>query len=177
MSRKVAEFASVITTPLNVHNFLVSIPGLSDEALNWVVESSQFPTYKFREVVLWAHGEQVKYPGLPEGATDWPFTVPESDSGRLYNILVDLYKEIYDEKSGTMKTPKYRDIQVMARDLQDNIVFHVILHGAWFKGIDPVTLAATDPSQVWKWPASFTFSWIENIKGNNAGNKNPFANK
>lgn len=164
MSRKVQRFAKVITTPLNVHNFMVNIPGLGDqgEDLNLIVESSTFPTYKMRVVTLYTQGEAVDYPALPETQREWKTTVPESDGAFVHKIIKKLLKEIYDEKTGFLYTPKYRDVQVFARNLKDEVVFKCILHGVWFKGPDLINLANQDPTQVWKWPLNFQFSWIEN---------------
>lgn len=178
MSRKVQQFTKNVPYPQNVHNFTVLIPDLLENGvdLNLIVESSSFPSYKFRTITLWTHGEPVEYPGLPDGTRTWSVSVPENDKGSVYEIIRSLYKELYNEQTGTLYTPKYRDVQVFARDTQDNIVFHCILHGAWFEGRDIVNLTNSDPTQVWKWPLSFHFHWIENPESAGLeGSTDPFS--
>lgn len=162
MSNKVQTFASIITQPLNIHNFLVKIPEVD---VSVVVESTTFPTEKLRIIELWAHGEKVRYPGIPENDGIWKIKIPESDTGVVREQLDALKSKIYDQKTGRITiasaTSVWKDVEVIARDLADNIVFSVTLHGVWLRGRDALNLSSTDPSASWKWDYEFVYQWIE----------------
>lgn len=160
MSRKVQQFANIITTPLNVHNFIVTIPGFV-EAI--VVESTTFPSDTLREMKLWFQGEEVRYPTIAENSGKWAIKIPENDRGLIRSKLQAFRNSIYDQKTGIIIPALWKDITVHARDLNNQLVFGVILHGAWIRGRNEVQLANSDPSQNWKWDWQFTFQWIEDI--------------
>ena len=80
MSRKVQQFANIITTPLNVHNFIVTIPGFVEAT---VVESTTFPSDTLREMKLWFQGEEVRYPTIAENSGKWAIKIPENDRGLI----------------------------------------------------------------------------------------------
>lgn len=159
MSRKIATFAQFITQPLNKHNFQVVIPGVP-EAI--IVESTTFPTDKLREVVMWFQGEQVRYPGLPENGGAWKVTIPEGDNGQIRARFMALRNRLFNQATGTILPDIIWDtIQVHARDLSDNIVFSVNMHGCWLKGAEPQGLNASQPAESWKWDYEFVYQWIE----------------
>lgn len=166
MSVKVATFANIITNPLNLHNFLVTIPGVD---LAIVVSSTNFPSEKLREIVLWYQGEKIIYPGLPESENKWKVKLPENDDGKVRRAFDSLKSTRYNQKTGIMVPKLWKTVTVTARDLEGNEVFKVNLHGTWLKGRNPVDLANNDPSKSWEWEYEFVFQWIEDVDCNNKG--------
>jgi len=173
MSRKAEQFASIITNPLNTHNFMCSIPGV-DDSISMIIESTTFPTEKFRVITLWFQGEPIHYPGLPENDHTWKFSIPESDNGSIAKIFQDIKNEFWDQKTGILTPGSFKDVEVRARDLNGDIVFHVILHGAWLRGRDAVPLTNRDPQQNWKWDYEWVYTWIEDKLASVEGSSNPF---
>lgn len=174
MSRKVTAFAAVITNPLNIHNFVCTIPGLPNQKA-MIIESTTFPTEKFREIKLWFQGEPVIYPTLPETDNKWRFKIPEADSATISRDLQAIKKAMYNQKTGILIPGKFQDIEVTARDLAGNHVFSVILHGAWLKGRDAVNLANNNPSESWKWDYEWVYDWIEDKELPPNTGINPYA--
>lgn len=166
MSVKVAQFANIITQPLNIHNFIVDIPGVDVSIL---VSSTNFPSERLREITLWFQGEKVIYPSLPENDNHWKVKLPESDNGVVRRTLDSLKAKRYNQKTGIMTPDTWKTVTVSARDLEGNLVFQVLLHGAWLKGRDNVDLDNSDPSKNWNWDYEFVFQWIEDVDQNNAG--------
>lgn len=163
MSNKVQTFASIITNPMNLHNFEVRIPGV-DPNTTLIVESTTFPTQgKFREISLWFQGEKVTYPGLPENGGNWTIRIPESDTGVVAKEFHKLVTAMYNQKTGVMKPTVWKDVEVYCKDLQGNITFSVILHGCWLAQKNQVNLNASTPDQSWKWDYVFVYQWIEDV--------------
>lgn len=160
MSTKVQTFANIITQPLNTHNFHVSIPEINYDVL---VESTTFPSRKLQSVTLWFQGEPIKYPTLPGETQEWTVTLPESENGVVRKDFESLLAKTYDQKSGLLHTKKWKNIVVTARDLEDNVVFSSILHGAWIAGRSDVNLSSQAVTEPWKWQYSFIYQWIEDI--------------
>ena len=160
MSRKVQRFTSYITTPLNVHNFVVNIPGFANSIL---VESTTFPSDTLREMKLWFQGEEIRYPTIAENTGKWEVKIPESDRGNIRSELQRFRNSIYDQRTGLVIPSAWKSVTVTARDLQDREVLSVILHGCWLRGRSEVSLSNSDPTQHWKWDYQFTFQWIEDV--------------
>lgn len=172
MSRKCAEFTSYITNPLNVHNFVVDIPGFDYSIL---VKSTSFPSEQLREVTLHYQGEEIRYPTIPETSHTWNISIDEDDSGLIRRALESLKQKYYDQKTGLM-VPRFWDtVEVFARDLAGNLVFSCKLHGVWIKGRSDVSLNNSDPTQNWAWEYQFIYQWIEDVDKNNPGNSNPLG--
>lgn len=161
MSRKVDSFRKFIPNPLNVHNFLVDIPGIGEYGL--VVQSTSFPSERARTTQLFIAGERVTYPTVPDNSHSWAVTVPESDGGvtkQKFDALIDKY---WDQKTGAitvnMASP-FDQVIVYARDLNGNEVFKCTLVNCWLQGRDDVALDASNPENNWKWQYTFVFDYI-----------------
>lgn len=174
MSRKVNTFAAVVTQPLNIHNFVVTIPEADNTSL--IVESTAFPAEQLQEMILHFQGEEIHYPTIPKNSHAWNVKVPEADSGVIRRELEALKQKIYDQLSGIVTPQVWSNVNVYARDLAGNLVFHVILHGVWIVGRNDVQLSNTDPSQSWKWDYQFRFQWIEDADDGNTGTPDPSVN-
>lgn len=172
MSVKVQTFANIITNPLNVHNFYVVIP---DADLAEIVRSTSFPGEQLREVTLYSHGESVVYPTLPENSGTWSFSIPESDDGKVRRQFEALKSRLYNQKTGALNVDTWYDVQVMARDLNDNPVFGVILHGCWIRGRGDVSLDASNPTNNWNWDYQFRYQWREDMDFENTGSTAPMG--
>ena len=55
----------------------------------------------------------------------------------------------------------WKDIEIFAKDLSGNIVYSVVLHGAWLKQRQPTNMNASTPEVAWKWDYIFYYNWIE----------------
>lgn len=172
MSLKVATFAGIITQPLNVHNFLVTIP---DVSLSVIVSASAFPTEKLREVKLFYQGEEIRYPTIPSNDGSWKIKIPENDDGKVKRQLDALKQNMYSQKTGLFVPSLWRNITVTARDLENNPVFQVIIHGSWIVGREQVDLANNDPTKNWEWDYEFRYQWIEDVDLKNLGSKSPIG--
>lgn len=158
MSLKVKTFTSIITNPLNIHNFVVDIPGFDYSML---VASTVFPSEKLREVILHYQGEEIHYPTIPNNTHHWDVRLPENDDGKVRTALETIKARYYSQTAGTFTPQTWLNVPVYARDLNNNEVFHTILHGAWLQGRDDVQLDNSDPSKNWNWQYRFVFQWIE----------------
>lgn len=175
MSYKCNTFVQSLTNPANTHQFKVVIGGV-DDAISLLVESCDFPTQgAFREISLWNHGEQIRYPGLPENGGQWKVKIPENDDGKVARAFKALTDEIYDQKTGTLKPTVWREIKVYSQDLQQNNVFHVNLMGCWIASRQQVQLNGADPSGVWKWDYVFTYNYLIDVDDNNQGTAAPMG--
>lgn len=167
MSRKIQQFVSVITNPMNTHNFALGIPGF--EAYSLVVQSTSFPTESLRQVRLYIQGEEVRYPTIPSNQGTWQFSVPETDSGEIGATLERIKARMWNQRSGafTADPSLWRDVTVTARDLNSNESFQVILHGAWLQGRSDVQLSQQNPEANWNWQYQWVYQWIEdkNLRG------------
>lgn len=173
MSRKVQQFANIITQPLNTYNFHVNIP---EANFSMIVESTQFPSEQLREVVLYYKGEEIRYPAIPQNSHQWSFNIVENDSGAIRRQFDALKSSRYNQSTGLLVARPWRDVQIFARDMADNPVFSCILHGAWCKGRgDGPSLNANSVTDSWKWTYQFVFQWIEDVDHNNQGMPNPFV--
>lgn len=158
MSQKVQTFASIITRPLNLHNFLVKIPKFD---YSIVIQSTTFPTEEFRMVKLYTQGEEVRYPTIPQNNGEWAIKVPENDDGKIWNQFRTMKNSVYDQVSGLMNPQAWFPIEIYARDLANRPIFLSILHGCWIKGKNDVSLDASNPQNSWQWDFKFVYQWIE----------------
>lgn len=162
MSIKAQQFARIITNPMNLHKFEVSIPGIE---YSTIVESSTFPSQgPHREIVLWAQGEKVSYYGLPENGGEWSITIPESDSGAIKEAFDAKFASQYDQKTGLVTPRVWDDILVVCKDLADQSVFSVTLHGCWIMRRGDLNLNASSPEAAAKWDYTFKYNWLEDNK-------------
>lgn len=163
MSRKIQTFSSIITQPMNVHNFHVSIPGFEDYAL--IVQSTTFPSEQMRMTNLYVQGEEVRYAVTPSNAGTWSVNVPETDSGLIRSTLDSLKSAMWDQKSGNLSVSaaQWFDITVTARDLNSEPSFQCILHGCWIVGRGDVNLSQQDPTANWRWDYQFRYNWLEDV--------------
>lgn len=173
MSLKVNTFANIITNPLNVHNFVVEIPDVTNGSI--VVSSTTFPSEKLRKVILHYQGEEVRYPTIPKNDGVWKVKVPETDSGAIKKELDALKSNLYSQKTGIFTPKLWKDVNVTARDLEGNEVFRVILHGVWLVGRESVDLNNSDPTKNWEWDYEFCYQWIEDSDAENPGSASPVA--
>lgn len=172
MSLKAATFANIITNPLNIHNFVVNIPGVD---LAIVVSSTQFPSERLREVVLYYQGEKIIYPTIPENDNHWKVKLPENDNGIIRREFDKLKSSRYNQRTGIIHPDLWKTVEVVARDLEGNEVFKVLLHGVWLKGRSNVELANNDPTKNWEWEYEFVFQWIEDVDCKNKGSNPPLV--
>lgn len=173
MSLKISTFANIITNPLNVHNYIVDIPGVPNGSI--VVSSTSFPSEKLQKVILHYQGEEVRYPTIPKNDGVWRVKVPETDSGAIKKELDSLKASMWDQKSGIMLPKKWESVSVTSRDLEGNAVFKVILHGVWLVGREAVDLNNADPTKNWEWDYEFCYQWIEDVNESNPGSQSPLA--
>lgn len=171
MSLKVNQFVNVITNPLNIHNFVIDIPGA--DATNLVVQATAFPSEQLQEVTLHFQGEEIRYPTIPKNSHSWRIKVPENDDGKIKNELEKLKSAMWNQKTGIFIPKTWKNIPVYARDLAGNIVFKVILHGAWLVGRSDVSLDNSNPNANWSWDYEFRYQWIEDSKGSNKAPEAP----
>lgn len=171
MSLKVSTFANIITNPLNIHNFIVNIPGVTNGSI--VVSSTSFPSEKLQKVILHYQGEEVRYPTIPKNSGEWKVKVPESDSGLIKRELDSLKTDSYSQKTGIFTPKLWKDVEVISRDLENNVVFSVVLHGVWLVGRDDVSLDNSDATKNWEWEYEFCYQWLEDKNASNPGSKSP----
>lgn len=171
MSLKVNQFAAVITNPLNIHNFAVSIPDADIASL--IVSSSAFPTEKLQEIKLYFQGEEIIYPTIAKNDHSWKIKVPENDDGKVRAELDKLKSKFWNQKTGIFIPNTWSNVIVNARDLAQNIVFSTILHGAWLVGREQVELQNNDATKNWEWDYEFRYQWLEDKNGSNAAPSTP----
>lgn len=171
MSIKVNTFAQVITNPLNKHNFVVDIPGLDIPSM--VVSSTTFPSEQLQEVTLHYQGESIVYPTIPKQDHSWKITVPENDDGSIKKALDSLKSNVYYQNTGILIPRLWKNVKVHARDLAENIVFSVVLHGVWLKGRSAVDLSNSDATQNWEWNYEFVYQYITDENSDNTASKAP----
>lgn len=180
MSRRIHEFAAVITQPLNVYNFEIRITRADgdkvDEGILLTVQSTTFPSESLRKMQLNYKGEKISYPAKPEIGGDWKISVPENDKGSVRKELDRLKNAMYDQKTGALVPGLWYDVQVFQKDLSENIVFSVILHGCWLVGRGETQLKTEDVTTNWAMDYTFNYTWIEDVMGNNDGTPNPLGN-
>lgn len=158
MSRKVNQFASYLTQPLNVYNFQIRITSPTDkvdETVLMVVSSTKFPSEKMRKMEKYYQGEKITFAAKPDSSGTWTITVPEGDKGQTRRELDRLKNKQYDQKTGMLTPTPWYDIEVFHRDLQDNIVFSVVLHGCWLLGRDGIDLKTQDVTSSVDWNYEF----------------------
>lgn len=172
MSRKVQQFANVITQPLNIYNFAIEIPSIQ---FSNIVQSTTFPSEKLRIMTLYTHGEKVQYPSIPENGGQWTIKIPENDSGLIRREFEALKSRCWNQMTGLLTPPKWFNISVSSRDLADNLVFSAVLHGCWIMGRNDVSLSNQDVSTSWAWDYVFMYQWLEDKDHNNQGTPNPFG--
>ena len=162
MTRKIQTFTGIITNPMNIHNFALSIPGFEDYSIT--VQSTSFPSDSLRQTRLYVAGEEIRYPTVAQNSGTWQFVVPETDDGTISSILDGIRSEIWNRLTGglTVDPTQWRDIGVIARDLNSNESFEVILHGAWLAGRGDVQLNQATPETNWQWQYQFIYQWLEN---------------
>lgn len=179
MSRKANKFAAIITRPLNVYNFEIRIKSQADsvnEDILLIVQSTSFPAETLQEMTLNFQGEKIIYPTKPANGGDWTITIPEGDKGQVRNELDRLKDAIYDQKTGTVMPTLWYDIEVFQKDLQENVVFSVVLHGCWMKGRNNQDLNTENVTANWSNQYTFHYTWIEDKRKEGlAGSPNPFG--
>ena len=178
MSRQVNSFAAYLTQPLNIYNFQIRITSINDkvdENVLMVVSATKFPSEKLRKMEKYYHGEKITYAAKPDSSGTWTITVPEGDRAQTCRELDRLKDQQYDQRTGNLTPTPWYDIEVFHRDLQDNIVFSVVLHGCWLLGRDGFDLKTQDVTSSVDWNYEFQYQWIENKLRKNAGSPNPFG--
>lgn len=179
MSRRVNKFASIITQPLNVYNFEIRIKNKLDEVnpdILLTVQSTDYPSEVMREMSLNYQGEVIVYPAKPQNGGDWKISVPEGDKGQVRAELDRLKNSMYNQLTGSMTPTLWYDIEVFQKDLQENIVFSVVLHGCWMKGRGNNQLRTDNVTDSWSNEYTFHYTWIEDkLRKDLNGSLNPFG--
>lgn len=167
MSRKVEQFRTQIANPQNIHNFELVIPGIDEYAIT--VQSTSFPSEKTRKTTLAVAGETVSYPTVPNNSHSWQITIPENDDGKAYQLCEGLRQLYWNQSTGALTvtgTSPFNDIEVRARDLNENINFRTVLKNAWCLGRNDVSLDQSTPETNWKWQYEFCFDYLlDKMKG------------
>jgi len=167
MSLKVSTFEGFLGNPLNIHNFICTIPAL--QAVQILVRSTVFPVESYQNYTLYFQGERVKFPSLPTNSGEWAVTMPEGELSKVWLAYTHYYRKTYNQKEGTVRfwsaTDKF-DITVTSRTLTGNVVgseklFTSILHGCFVVGPSDVTLDQASATQHWEWNIRFSYDWIE----------------
>lgn len=158
MSRKVDNFASVITNPLPAHTFIVNIPSFD---FNAVVESTSLPSDELREVVLYTQGEEIHYPTTPNNSHKWNIKVPDNADAKVYQQLMAIRNSRYNQQSGDFTMKGWFDVEIFVRDLAQKPVLSTILHGCWLKSRADVSLDQSQATNPIKWDFQFVFQWPE----------------
>lgn len=173
MSQKIQAFTQIITTPQNVHNFSLTFEqsgplmpqSLLDEfnAVSVIVQSTSMPSDQMRSTTLYAHGEEIRWPAVPQNSGNWGFNIPESDTGEIGAILQRLRAELWDSRTGAMSANalQWFNVRVTANDLNSQANFSTLLHGCWLLGRQDVNLSQQDPVQNWKWDYQLRYQWLE----------------
>lgn len=179
MSKQANHFASIITQPLNVYNFEIRIKSLVDEVnadILLTVQSTTFPSEQMRNMSLFNKGEEIQYPAKPQLGGDWSISIPESDKGRTHAELDRLKNAMYNQKTGSMTPTLWYDIEVFQKDLRENVVFSVVLHGCWIKGRNATNLNTQDVTTSWSNDYTFHYTWLEDkLVENLEGSPNPMG--
>ena len=178
MSRKINTFASFITQPLNVYNFEIRIKSINDkvdETVLMVVKSTSIPTEKMRKMEKYFQGEKITYQAKPEVGGEWTISLPEGDRAQVKKELDRLKHKCYDQRTGMLTPQPWYNIEVYQKDLQDNIVLSVLLHGCWLVGRNDQQLKTEDVSSSYEWSYTFQYQWIEDIDYDVKGSPNPFG--
>lgn len=170
MSLKVNSFVKIIQQPLNTYNFTVDIP---DVDYSLLVSSTTFPSEKLQTMSLYFQGEEIAYPTLPKNGGSWKVRVPESDSGAVKKVFDELKRSMFNQKSGVLTPKVWKSITVSARDQANNLVFQVVLHGAYCLGREGQDLDNSANTKTWQWEYEFRYQWIEDIDLSNQGSQNP----
>lgn len=173
MSRKVQQFASIITQPLNIYNFEVIIPGFPDAI---IITSTDFPAEKLRVVEKWFKGEKIRYQSIPENGGTWKFKIPENDGGTIKKQLDKFKSKAWNQTTGLLVPIMWNNVQVYSRDLADNNVFGVVLHGCWLQDRGSVGLDSGKPDGSWDWEYEFVYQWLEDIDFDKTGSPDPSTN-
>lgn len=173
MSQKIQAFTQIITTPQNVHNFSLTFEqsgslmpqSLLDEfnAVSVIVQSTSMPSDQMRSTTLYAHGEEIRWPAVPQNSGNWGFNIPESDTGEIGAILQRLRAELWDSRTGAMSANalQWFNVRVTANDLNSQANFSTLLHGCWLLGRHDVNLSQQNPEQNWKWDYQLRYQWLE----------------
>ncbi len=170
MSLKANRFTQIIQQPLNVYNFVVDIPDVAEGLL---VSSTTFPSEKLQTFSLYFQGEEIQYPCSPKNGGSWKIRVPESDSGAVKKVFDTFKRSMWNQKTGWLTPKKWKDITVTARDQSDNLVFSVVLHGAYCIGREGQDLDNSKNTTTWQWEYEFHYTWIEDIDLTNKGSEAP----
>jgi hypothetical protein len=173
MSQKIQAFTQIITTPQNVHNFSLTFeqsgPLMPQSLLNEfnavsvIVQSTSMPSDQMRSTTLYAHGEEIRWPAVPQNSGNWGFNIPESDTGAIGVILQRLRTELWDPRTGALSANalQWFNVRVTANDLNSQANFSTLLHGCWLLGRQDVNLSQQNPEQNWKWDYQLRYQWLE----------------
>ncbi len=164
MSRRASRFANIITQPLNVYNFEIRITSRVDTVdadILLTVQSSTFPSESLQETSYNHQGEKITYAVKPSVGGDWSITLPEGDRGQVRNELDRLKDAMYDQVTGVFTPQPWYNIEVFQKDLQDNIVFSVVLHDCWIKGRNAQNLNAGEAGSNWSNDYTFHYGWLQ----------------
>jgi len=167
MSMKVSTFEGFLGNPLNIHNFICTIPAL--EAVQILVRSTVFPVESYQNYTLYFQGERVKFPSLPTNSGEWAVTMPEGELSKVWQCYTHYYRKTYNQKAGTVKfwsaTDKFL-VEVTSRTLTGDVkgsekLFTSILHGCFVVGPGDVSLDQASATTHWEWNIRFSYDWIE----------------
>ena len=173
MSQKIQAFTQIITTPQNTHNFTLSFEQsgpllpqtLLDEfnAISMIVQSTSMPSDAMRTTTLYTHGEEIRWPAVPQNSGQWGFNIPESDTGEIGAIIQRIRAELWDPRTGAMSASalQWFDIKVTANDLNTEANFSTLLHGCWIMGRGEVQLSQQGAETNWKWDYTVRYQWLE----------------
>jgi len=178
MSRKINGFASFLTQPLNVYNFEIRIKSISDkvdENVLMVVKSTSIPAEKMRKMTQTYQGETISYMAKPDASGEWTFTLPEGDRAQVKKELDRLKHRCYNQDTGMLTPQPWYNVEVYQKDLQDNIVLGVVLHGAWLVGRNSQNLDTADVTKSYEWTYTFQYQWLKDIDFDAKGTPNPFG--
>lgn len=157
----------MLGNPLNTHNFIVTIPALSD--IQMMVSSTTFPSEQLQEYVLFYQGERVKFPSIPTNSGTWSCTMPEGEFAKMYSAIRKHASTNYNQRTGRMTHWAIRDkmrIIVTARGLRGDVdgsdqVFSTALVGCFLRGRQDVSLSNQQATTNWVWNLTFSFDYIE----------------
>jgi hypothetical protein len=166
MSIKGRTFENMLGNPLNIHNFMVTIPALDN--IQMMVSSTTFPSEQLQDYVMYFQGERVKFPSIPTNSGVWNCTMPEGELAKVYQSLRAHMRLNYNQTTGKMTHWAIRDkfdIIVTARGLRGDVngsdrIFSTTLVGCYVKGRQDVNLDNSQATTNWVWSVQFSFDAI-----------------
>lgn len=169
MSIKTQIFRTAVQHPLTAKDVMILIPQIPMTTIT--VQSTTFPTEKFKSCIIKRRGQDVELPTKMQVDGDWSFSVPDDIfTSMRYNLLKVMYKrKLFDVYqilgSLDINTNSLSSLLNALGNASSVLLTAQVLNECWIRQIAPIEFSSSDPTRPVTWQVTIHYNYITPLLG------------